>query len=79
MAARVLAHGIVGELDGRFGGTPRHRRLAVFCSSGNRSARATALLTRFGFEAVSLNGGMRAWATARLAVETDNTQPTTVV
>jgi rhodanese-related sulfurtransferase len=53
--------------------------MVVVCQSGNRSARATALLTRFGFEAVSLNGGMRAWAAAGLAVETGNPPPTTVV
>jgi rhodanese-related sulfurtransferase len=72
-------HVPLGELERRLGGLPRERRMVVVCQSGNRSARATALLTRFGFEAVSRNGGMRAWAAAGLAVETGNPPPTTVV
>jgi len=58
---------------------PRDRRVVVVCRSGNRSARATALLVRSGFEAVNLNGGMRAWAEAGLPVERAGAQPGTVV
>ncbi len=46
---------------------------------GQPLARATALLVRSGFEAVNLDGGMRAWASAGLAVETKNAQPGAVV
>jgi rhodanese-related sulfurtransferase len=53
--------------------------VVVACRSGNRSARATALLVRSGFEAVNLTGGMRAWAAAGLPVETTGAQPGTVV
>jgi rhodanese-related sulfurtransferase len=62
----------LAEIQGRLGGLPRDRRVVVVCRSGGRSARATALLARSGFEAVNLNGGMRAWASAGLAVETDD-------
>jgi rhodanese-related sulfurtransferase len=27
-------HGPLGELEGRLGGLPRHRRLVIFCGSG---------------------------------------------
>ena len=57
----------------------RDRRVVVVCRSGGRSARATALLTRSGYEAVNLNGGMRAWASAGLAVQAGDAQPGTVV
>ena len=69
----------LGELEGRLGGLPRDRRVVVVCRSGGRSARATALLTRSGYEAVNLNGGMRAWASAGLAVQAGDAQPGTVV
>src|ERR1019366_7746628 len=62
----------LAEIQGRLGGLPRDRRVVVVCRSGGRLARATALLARSGFEAVNLNGGMRAWASAGLAVETDD-------
>jgi len=72
-------HVPLGNLEGMLGALPRDRRVVVVCRSGNRSARATALLVRSGFEAVNLNGGMRAWAAAGLPVETAGAQPGTVV
>ena len=49
---------------------PRDRRIVVVCRSGRRSARATELLTRSGFDAVNLEGGLLAWAEAGLPLET---------
>ncbi len=72
-------HVSLGNLEGKISGLPRHRRVVVVCRSGNRSARATALLVRSGFEAVNLNGGMRAWAAAGLPVESAGAQPGAVV
>jgi len=69
----------LGHLEGKLGALPRDRRVVVVCRSGNRSARATALLVRSGFEAVNLNGGMRAWAAAGFPVETAGAQPGMVV
>jgi rhodanese-related sulfurtransferase len=65
----------LGSLQGSFGSLPRDRRVVVVCRSGIRSARATALLVRSGFEAVDLNGGMRAWAAAGLPLEAAGTEP----
>ncbi|MGH3771816.1 MAG: rhodanese-like domain-containing protein [Pseudonocardiaceae bacterium] len=40
------------------------RPVYVVCRSGGRSARVTAYLTQEGWDAVNVDGGMRAWAAA---------------
>jgi rhodanese-related sulfurtransferase len=45
---------------------PQGRTIVVVCRSGNRSARATKVLTKAGFDAVNLTGGMTAWKSAGL-------------
>ncbi len=45
---------------------PADRTLVVVCRSGNRSARATNVLAKAGFDAVNLTGGMTAWRAAGL-------------
>lgn len=53
----------LGSLPGRVDELPRDRLLVVMCHHGGRSAAATALLRRQGFEqAVNLAGGIDAWA-----------------
>ena len=51
----------LGTLEQRLGEIPRHRPVVVHCQSGGRSARASELLRRHGFEAHNLLGGIRAW------------------
>ncbi|MFJ1797390.1 rhodanese-like domain-containing protein [Streptomyces sp. NPDC088180] len=46
----------------------RGRPLVVICRSGHRSQRAVRLLTERGADAVDVEGGMIAWAAARLPV-----------
>jgi rhodanese-related sulfurtransferase len=69
----------LGELEGRLGELPRDQTLVVVCRSGGRSARATSVLTRSGFQALNLNGGMGAWASVGLTVQTDDGEAGTVV
>ena len=45
---------------------PQDRTLVVVCRSGSRSARATRMLGKAGFDAVNLTGGMTAWKAAGL-------------
>lgn len=45
---------------------PQDRTIVVVCRSGNRSTRATRVLTKAGFDAVNLSGGMAAWKAAGL-------------
>jgi rhodanese-related sulfurtransferase len=49
---------------------PRDRPVYVICQSGNRSARATALLRGAGVDATNVAGGTGAWIAAGRPVET---------
>jgi len=40
---------------------PKNKRLLVHCLSGSRSAYATAMLQRHGFNVVQMEGGFQAW------------------
>ncbi|MGH3754312.1 MAG: rhodanese-like domain-containing protein [Pseudonocardiaceae bacterium] len=50
----------LAELATAFPDRPVH----VVCRSGGRSAQVTAYLTQAGWDAVNIDGGMRAWAAA---------------
>jgi rhodanese-related sulfurtransferase len=51
--------------------------IVVACKMGGRSAQVTGWLNRQGYQAVNLDGGMLAWATAhRPMISTDGTPPT---
>lgn len=54
----------LGELSARSAELPRNRRLHLICASGHRSAAGAELLTRAGFDAVSVAGGTQAWRQA---------------
>jgi rhodanese-related sulfurtransferase len=62
-------HVPLGDLARQLDSLPRNRRIVVICRSGHRSSRATALLLDSGYDAVNLDGGMRAWASAGLPLE----------
>jgi rhodanese-related sulfurtransferase len=62
-------HVPLGDVARRLDSLPRGRRLVVMCRSGHRSSRAAALLADSGFDAVNLDGGLRAWADAGLPLE----------
>ncbi len=59
-------HHPLGDLTRSMTRLPEGRTLVVVCRSGNRSARATKMLTRAGFDAMNLTGGMTAWQGAGL-------------
>ncbi|GGB89589.1 sulfurtransferase [Knoellia flava TL1] len=50
------------ELSSRLGELDRSRPLYVVCASGNRSGAMADFLTDVGFEALSVAGGVTAWA-----------------
>ncbi len=50
-----------GELAQRADEIPRDEQIVVVCASGGRSAQATGALTRAGWDAFDLVGGMAAW------------------
>jgi rhodanese-related sulfurtransferase len=45
---------------------PRGQRIMVHCALGGRSAAATAMLRRMGFDAVNIAGGFEGWKKAGL-------------
>jgi rhodanese-related sulfurtransferase len=65
----------LGQVQARVDELPKDRRIVAICRSGGRSASATEALNAWGFDAVNLTGGMRAWAAAGFPVETDDGGP----
>ncbi|MCB1000314.1 MAG: rhodanese-like domain-containing protein [Acidimicrobiales bacterium] len=41
---------------------PRRSRVVCVCRSGSRSAQATEMLRRCGFDVVDMSGGMQRWS-----------------
>jgi rhodanese-related sulfurtransferase len=56
----------LGELVARQDEIPEDLPLVVVCRTGSRSAYATELLVRAGYEAANLAGGLHAWRAAGL-------------
>jgi rhodanese-related sulfurtransferase len=69
----------LGQLERARTEVPFNRRIACVCRSGNRSARAAEALISWGFDAVNVAGGMKAWAAAGLPVVRDDDAPGAVV
>lgn len=53
--------------------------VVIVCRSGARSLRAAQALAAAGYQAVNLQGGMRAWAAAGLAVVDSTGEPGQVI
>jgi hydroxyacylglutathione hydrolase len=75
--ARTRLAGSLGvplnHLVERLGEIPRDRPLLVYCAGGYRSAIAASLLQQHGFTRVAeMAGGITAWETAHLPVESAN-------
>lgn len=62
---------VVARLD-EISSAVADRPVHVICRSGGRSAQVTAYLRRAGWEAVNVDGGMRAWAAAGRPMVTDS-------
>ena len=54
----------MGEVAARQAELPDDRDIVVVCRVGARSAQVAAWLTRQGYDAVNLTGGMEAWVQA---------------
>lgn len=60
----------LGQLNQKGNSLPKDRDLLVLCRSGNRSAMATEMLNRNGFDrAFNISGGIIAWSRAGLPIE----------
>jgi rhodanese-related sulfurtransferase len=69
----------LGDLESARFKIPINRRIVCVCRSGTRSARATAQLVQWGFDAVNLAGGMKAWAAEGYPVVRDDGAPGEVI
>lgn len=69
----------MGELEGRVGELPEGGRIVTICRSGSRSHAVTRALLEAGYDAVNLDGGMRAWAAADLDVAGADGSPGVVI
>jgi len=69
----------LGQLESARFQIPINRRIVCVCRSGVRSAKATEQLVQWGFDAVNLAGGMKAWAAQGLPVVRDDDMPGTVI
>lgn len=58
----------LAQLSRRADELPANKPIVTVCRSGNRSARAAAILVGTGRDASNLVGGMHAWARAGLPV-----------
>lgn len=72
-------HLVLGQLDEHQADLPTDRPIITVCRSGRRSAIAANTLTRHGYLATNLTGGMNAWAAADLPVTTNGGKPGQVI
>jgi rhodanese-related sulfurtransferase len=69
----------MGELQGRVDELPNDRRIVAICRSGNRSDVVARALIGAGYDAVNLDGGMRAWASEDFTVVASDGLPGVVI
>ena len=69
----------LGELERARTEIPFNKRIVCVCRSGQRSARAAEALNEWGFDALNMTGGMRAWAAAGLPIVKNDESPGSVI
>lgn len=68
----------MSELNARQDEIPTDRPIVCVCRSGQRSGKVTQALTRAGYDAENMEGGMLAWAEAGSPIVTDEGRQGTV-
>ena len=69
----------MGDLQTRVDELPRDRRIVAICRTGARSGVVAGALIGAGYDAVNLDGGMRAWASEDFAVVASDGLPGVVI
>jgi rhodanese-related sulfurtransferase len=69
----------MGDLQTRVDELPRDRRIVAICRTGARSGIVAGALIGAGYDAVNLEGGMRAWASEDFAVVASDGLPGVVI
>ena len=62
----------IKDLATSLGNVDINERIPVICRTGQRSAQAAEFLRKQGFDAVNVEGGMKAWVEAGKPMETSN-------
>lgn len=65
----------LAELPDQLARLEKNRRILCVCRSGGRSARASEFLLEQGYDALSVEGGMLAWAGEHLPLVADAGEP----
>lgn len=73
--APAARHVPLGELVLRLDEVPADTTVYVVCRSGWRSAGVTAYLNANGWDAVNVDGGMRAWSASGREMVADHGEP----
>jgi|SRR5579864_1655287 len=63
------------QLASRLHRIPNDKTIVTVCASGHRSALAARILTRAGYQAENLKGGMHAWTRAGLPLNPARNKP----
>jgi rhodanese-related sulfurtransferase len=69
----------MGQLENARLQLPMNRRITCICRSGQRSARAVVQLKQWGFDAVNVAGGIKAWVANGMPIVRDDGSPGQVV
>ena len=69
----------MGEVQARVDEIPRDRRIVAICRVGGRSRVVAEALLEAGYDAVNLDGGMRAWAAEDYEVVASDGLPGVVI
>jgi rhodanese-related sulfurtransferase len=77
--AAAASHIPMREIPAHIDELPTDQRILAICRSGARSAAVAEVLIGAGFDAVNVQGGMRAWEAADLPIETDDGSPGSVI
>jgi len=71
--AKLALHIPLGEISSRMHEIPKDKPVVVVCASGNRSAMAATKLAKGDFAHIyNFSGGMSAWKSAGLPIQSGN-------
>jgi rhodanese-related sulfurtransferase len=69
----------MSDFQARAGELPRDRWIVTICRTGNRSRAVVDALVGAGYDAVNVDGGMRAWASEDFEVVASDGLPGVVI
>jgi rhodanese-related sulfurtransferase len=73
-AGRIAGSRLIGleQLPAEAGSLDRERPILFYCRTGSRSTMAAQAFAASGYDALNLDGGLKAWVAAGLPIEPDD-------